>query len=312
MPRSIVNRELAGLCASCAQRRLAPTTATAPRPAALASSRMYSTRTQTVLASPKRAVTTPSSSSLQPQTQQRRVPAGETKRWLSGSPAEEKEEGGKRETGTEDKALPYYALFPQTLPNGAPPDGPFDIDVRALRREFLQLQAASHPDYYHSAQTTTTTDDDSSSTNPSSSSSTSTTHSEPRRKAEALSSHINSAYRTLSSPLLRAQYILSERHGIDLAGDEASSISGPPDPDLLMEVLHARETIEEAGSEKDLEELSRENDERIAEAVGNLARALEEGNLREAVRDTVRLRYWENIRESVKNWEGGGSVVLQH
>ncbi|KUI65986.1 J-type co-chaperone JAC1, mitochondrial [Cytospora mali] len=316
MRRTLVNRELAGVCASCAQRRLAPATATASRSFALAS-RTYSTGAS--LAAPRRAGTASSSSITPPRPAPQR-------RWLSGSSAlrsqgttttkkvGEKEEEETR-TKTDYKPLPYYALFPQTLPDGAPPDGPFDIDVRALRREFLQLQAASHPDYHHSAQTTTTTTTTTTTEDPSTPSKTtssSKSHSEPRRKAEALSSHINSAYKTLSSPLLRAQYILAERYGIDLAGDEASRISGPPDPELLTEVLYARETIEDAGSEKDLEGLTAENDARIEEAVSRLGRALEEGDIAGAVVETVRLRYWENIRESVRNWEGGGSVVLQH
>lgn len=220
------------------------------------------------------------------------------------------------------RPLPYYALFPQTLPAGAPPDGPFDIDVRALRREFLQLQAASHPDLHHSASydtTTTTATTTASSTSktedsptPPSSASSRSSHSSPRRRAEALSSHINSAYKTLSSPLLRAQYILAERHGVDLAGDEAARATGPADPALLMEVLQARETIEEAGSESDLEALAAENDARVGEAVGALGRALERGDVAGAVREAVRLKYWENIRESIRNWEGGKPVVLQH
>lgn len=233
------------------------------------------------------------------------------RRWLSVSPVlrsrgttteEEGQSKTDRKTKTEYQPLPYYSLFPQTLPSGAPPDGAFDIDLRALRSEFLQLQAASHPDYHHSASSSSSTPG----SNPSSS------HSEPRRKAEALSSHINSAYKTLSSPLLRAQYILAERYGIDLAGDEASRISGPPDPELLSEVLYARETIEDAGCEADLEGLTAENDARIGEAVEKLGKALEGGDIARAVGETVRLRYWENIRESIRNWEGGKPVVLQH
>lgn len=300
-----MNRELAGLCASCAQGRLAPAAATASRPAGLAS-RMYSTGPTS--ATCLRAAPSPS------QPTPRRGPATQ-RRWLSGTSASrsqgttaspaggEEEEGGRNTRTTGHKPLPYYALFPQTLPGGAPPDGPFDIDVRALRREFLQLQAASHPDYYHSAQVAT-----SEGSPPSSSSS----HSEPRRKAEALSSHINSAYRTLSSPLLRAQYVLAERYGVDLAGDEASRATGPADPALLMEVLEAREAIEEAASEADLEGVSGENDARAEAAVRGLARALEAGDVQAAVREAVRLRYWENIRESVRDWEEGGSGVVHH
>lgn len=191
------------------------------------------------------------------------------------------------------KPLSYYALFPQSLPSGPPPTGPFDIDVRALRREFLQLQAASHPDLHHHA-----------AASPSSSSS--------RSQAEALSSHINAAYKTLSSPLARAQYLLSERYGYDLAGDEASSLTGPADPDLLTEVLYARETIEDAASEKDLDGVKKENDEKIRLSLRALADAFAAEDLQTAVRETVRLRYWENIAESIHNWEEGKPILLQH
>lgn len=213
-------------------------------------------------------------------------------------------------TAAQSAPLPYYALFPQTLPTGPPPAGSFSIDVRALRREFLQLQAASHPDFHHHAATAAGAGSGSSSS--SSSSQQQSTHSLSRRKAEALSSHINAAYKTLSSPLLRAQYLLAERYGIDLAGDEASSLTGPPDAALLSEVMAAREGIEEARSEEELDEVRVENAERIRRCLEALARAFEGEDVAVAVRETVRLRYWENIRESVEAWEEGKPVVLQH
>src|SRR6266498_938137 len=82
----------------------------------------------------------------------------------------------------------HFDFFPQTLPSGPPPATPFQIDLPTLRREFLQLQAKTHPDKFP--------------TGP------------PKAKAEALSARINEAYKTLTSPLLRAQYLLS-LHGID-------------------------------------------------------------------------------------------------
>lgn len=196
------------------------------------------------------------------------------------------------------KPLPYYALFPQTLPSGPPPTGPFDIDARALRREYLQLQATAHPDLHHHAASTT--------------SSSSSAQKSNADRADALSSHINAAYKTLASPLTRAQYLLAERYGHDLAGDEASALTGPPDPALLAEVLLARETIEDAASEQDLEAVRRDNDERRRLSLRRLAEAFANEDVPAAVRETVRLRYWENIAESIHNWEEGKPIVLQH
>lgn len=288
------SRAPAGLCFACASKNLSrPTTARTPF-----SSRTYS-RSQAISSS--RPLSHSSSGSAP------------SRRWLSSSPAAHQRDqesaaaaaaadtnpSSSSSKPAQHKSLPYYALFPQTLATGPPPTGPFSIDVRALRREFLQLQAASHPDFHHSAAS-------------SSSSSSSQSHSVSRRKAEALSSHINAAYKTLSTPLLRAQYLLAERYGIDLAGDEASSLTGPPDPALLMEVMAAREVIEEATSEEELEEVRVENTERIQVCLEELEGAFEREDVTAAVRETVRLRYWENIRESIDAWEEGKPVVLQH
>ncbi|KAK3336272.1 hypothetical protein B0T19DRAFT_34787 [Cercophora scortea] len=185
---------------------------------------------------------------------------------------------------------PYYALFPETFPSGAPPTGPFHVDTRALRREFLRLQAASHPDFHHHAASSS---------------------SAARQRAEQTSALINAAYKTLCSPLLRAQYLLRELHGVDLEGDEAGTHTAA-DPAVLMTVLEAREQVEEAQREEDLEPLRRENEERIEQAEEALTRAFREGDVEAAKEEAVRLRYWLNIRESVHEWERGKGVVLHH
>ncbi|RDW84458.1 hypothetical protein BP6252_02048 [Coleophoma cylindrospora] len=182
------------------------------------------------------------------------------------------------------KPQTHYELFPQTLPRGPPPSGPFKIDVRALRREFLQLQAKAHPDRH--------------------------AH-ENKTRAEATSAYINEAFKTLSNPLLRAQYLLSLR-GIDVAEDEALKVD---DEALLGMVLEAREEIEEAEHEEELEPLRKTNEERIEMCERRLEAAFaeqEEGGLQKAKEEAVRLRYWVNIRESLDAWEKGKPVVLVH
>lgn len=177
------------------------------------------------------------------------------------------------------------------------------IDVRALRREFLQLQAAAHPDFHHHAASAdmAATDADGPRSR----------YSKARMQAEAMSALINEAYKTLSSPLLRAQYLLLSRHGTDLAGDEAGTAT-ESDPELLMAVLEAREEIEGAETEGALQGVAAENDERILSSEEVLARAFAEDDIDTAKAETVRLRYWVNIRDSLANWEPGKHVVLQH
>lgn len=161
--------------------------------------------------------------------------------------------------------------------------------MRALRREFLRLQAASHPDFHAHDNASPAA----------------------RRKAEAVSALINGAFRTLSNPLLRAQYLLHEQYGLDMAGDEAGSIA-EAEEDVLDQVLEAREVIEEARSEEELQGLRGENEERIRAAEESIGKAFGDGDLEALKREVVRLRYWVNIRESIDNWEQGKPIVLEH
>jgi molecular chaperone HscB len=299
-----------GLCASC----WAQTRACAPLASAAA------TRYSTTIPAPQVLPNYPARQQLQ---QRQQLGSTQQRQLSSQSPPEAVQEAQQQERQDRcqppnkewdhTKPLPYYDLFPETLPRGPPPQGPFDIDVRALRREFLRLQAATHPDYFHSASTPTNPSDPSSAP----SDSEKALAAKRRRQAEAASSHINAAYKTLSHPLLRAQYILAERYGVDLAGDEAGShtggASGPiADPALLVEVLEAREAIDEAESEADLEGPMAENEERIARCVQGLRRAFSDGNVEDAVGEAIRLRYWESIKEGIRGWEKGAGAGLLH
>ncbi|EPE05948.1 fe-s protein assembly co-chaperone [Ophiostoma piceae UAMH 11346] len=188
--------------------------------------------------------------------------------------------------------VPFYKLFPKTLPHGAPPAGPFQIDTRALHREFLQLQAAAHPDFHHAAG--------------------SKSSSKNKARAEALSSMINEAYRTLSSPLQRAQYLLKSKYGVDLTGDEATLMGGPSEADLLMEVMEVREQIEWASREEELEPIRAANDERMAESEAVLAAAFAADDADMARHEAIRLRYWVNVDEALKNWGEAAGVYFDH
>ncbi|KAI0139332.1 Co-chaperone Hsc20 [Xylariaceae sp. FL1272] len=175
----------------------------------------------------------------------------------------------------------HYDFFPITLPNGPPPKGAFDIDVRTLRREFLALQAEAHPDLHPQHM---------------------------KARAEAMSARINEAFKTLESPLLRSQYLLALR-GLDVANDETAKVE---DPELLMLVLETREIIEEALEEGDLEGPRIENEQRMKETEKTLAALFEADDLEGAKAEVVRLRYWVNIQESIRNWEKGKPIVLEH
>ncbi|KAK3694128.1 HSCB C-terminal oligomerization domain-containing protein [Podospora appendiculata] len=296
MRRSILSsseRAAAGLCAACRKEAIGQPRAFATAAAAAGASTAIVNSTRRTTASPDPPINNSTTTTT----------TAAPRRWLSHSvprarttsPAESKPSPAST-PAQPPPTPPYYALFPETFPSGAPPTGPFHVDVRALRREFLRLQAASHPDFHHHA---------------AASEQPSETQTAVRRRAEQTSALINAAYKTLCSPLLRAQYLLRERHGVDLEGDEAGAHTAA-DPAVLMTVLEARERVEDAQAEADLESLRRENEERIAAAEEALTVAFRDGDVQRAKEEAVRLRYWVNIRESVDNWERGKGVVLNH
>ena len=175
----------------------------------------------------------------------------------------------------------HYEIFPNTLTSGPPPEGPFVIDARELRKEFLQLQAKAHPDRHQG---------------------------ENKARAEGASARINEAYKTLQNPLLRAQYLLFLR-GIDVAEDETAKVE---DPELLMEVLEAREEIEAAAEESELKPLKERNEERIKDSESVLESAFRNDDMEIAKEEAIKLRYWINIKESLDAWEKRKPVVLVH
>ncbi len=84
------------------------------------------------------------------------------------------------------------------------------------------------------------------------------------------------------------------------------------DPELLMEVLDAREEIENAREEEELEDMRRVNEGRIEASEGILDRAFREDDMGTAKAEAVRLRYWVNIKDSLDAWERGKPIVLAH
>ncbi|CAK7271902.1 hypothetical protein SEPCBS57363_004860 [Sporothrix epigloea] len=266
----------------------APMCAQCARSAARASSRPWSRPTTATISTASALQHTRSLSSAS------RTPTAAP---LRGQPATSSTSSASSSTPASSLTSPcsFYALFPKTLAQGPPPDGPFAINVRTLRSEFLQLQAAAHPDFHHDQGVPAGRD----------------SHSSARAKAEALSSHINEAYRTLASPLLRAQYLLQQHHDIDLAGDE-STVGGAADMDLLMAVIEVREEIEQAQTEADLEPIRTANRERMRACEATLETAFAADDVDVARRATMELRYWVNIDDALRNWERGKDIVLEH
>ncbi|KAK2740392.1 hypothetical protein FQN57_006132 [Myotisia sp. PD_48] len=158
----------------------------------------------------------------------------------------------------------HYTIFPRTLSNGLPPASPFKIPLPDLRREFLALQSLVHPDKFPSGT--------------------------PKQRAEAISARINEAYRTLSDPLSRAQYILAYKHGIDVTAEDGAQ-AHPQSPETLMQVLEVQEAVEEAEDESIISELKVENEHRVENTVGKMAQAFDSGDVTTATKECLKLRF---------------------
>ncbi|EZF31201.1 J-type co-chaperone [Trichophyton mentagrophytes] len=180
----------------------------------------------------------------------------------------------------------HYTIFPKTLPKGPPPKGTFDISLPDLRREFLSLQGLAHPDKFPEGPA--------------------------KRKAEALSSRINEAYRALGDPLARAQYLLASQYDIDVTAEDGAN-KHPQSPETLMQVMEVQEAVEEAEDENIIADLKVENEERIAQTVNEMGKAFESGDIDSATKLCSKLKFWYTIRAGLREWEPGTrSVRLVH
>lgn len=162
----------------------------------------------------------------------------------------------------------------------------FQIDPKSLRKEYRSLQQQLHPD-------------------------SNISHDDSLKYDDSKSSLLNKGYSTLKSSLLRSQHIL-ELNGIDLSKDEVSKKYSLKDGELLFEILDIHENLENVNNEQELEPVKLENDERIAKSEAILNDLFNKQDYETAAVETIRLRYWWNIDNAIKNWEPGKPINLTH
>ena len=118
---------------------------------------------------------------------------------------------------------------------------------------------------------------------------------EERAKAAVEAAALNDAYRTLKDPLARAVY-LAELRGVELPGDGKTI----DDPELLMEVMDAREELHEANSIAEVDALARFAREDLQKGLADLPR-LFSANDKPAIRKVLlRLRYLDKFADEAK------------
>ncbi|WLF77444.1 hypothetical protein PVL30_001162 [Lodderomyces elongisporus] len=189
----------------------------------------------------------------------------------------------------------YFHLFPKSFPQGGPPGDPFQIKESQLRREYRNLQSIAHPD---------------------------------RSNSNVESAELNKAFTTLRNPYLRLAHIINLKRGVDITDDSVSKAmikryqtesvdNGLEYKELLMQVMEAHEQLELANSEEELEETERENEQRIEEAEEKIEQELKKGeddsiDWDELIMDAIKLKYWVNIQNGIKEWAPDKPVHLTH
>ncbi len=136
----------------------------------------------------------------------------------------------------------------------------FDIDIDLLDNKYLELQSKQHPDCFYGV------------------------NKELKNFVHSGSVLINEAYRTLKSPLKRAEYLLS------LMFKKYDSIK--PTQDILVEAMEMREKAKNSDPF-----LSMTYDE----CIENIRNAFSKGDLVGMSYQTMRLKYITRIKEDICN-----------
>eukprot|EP01135_Chromosphaera_perkinsii_P003030 Nk52_evm12s233 gene=Nk52_evmTU12s233 len=156
----------------------------------------------------------------------------------------------------------------------------FDIDLKALEKQFKQLQRLLHPDKFSLA------------------------GSREQQHSALQSSLVNRAYKTLKDPMSRALYLLRINNVEISEGDNSS------DQAFLMEIMDTSEEVEElhealeedSGDEEalaGLREMERNQGARIQEELEFFAGAFEKGDFENAKECAIRLKYLYRIKKTI-------------
>jgi molecular chaperone HscB len=139
----------------------------------------------------------------------------------------------------------------------------YTVDLASLEKRHRELSRALHPDRYASA-------------SPS-----------ERRTALSRAADVNEAWRIVRDPVRRAEAILSMR-GVPVGQDKEPK----PDPELLMEMMEARETLAEARDDQTkLDAIVKSMRGRFEQVERELARALAEERNDDALAKLGELRF---------------------
>ncbi|CAG9809088.1 unnamed protein product [Chironomus riparius] len=144
------------------------------------------------------------------------------------------------------------------------------VNLKELTKRFRNVQSQIHPDKF-------------------------STKSEAEQSLSSeWSSLVNKAYKTLQTPVLRGEYLLS------LKGITISEKNTIEDPEFLMEVMEKNETVEEAETKDDLLVLLDELQDEIADVNNKFASAYQSKNYAAAKNYLIKMKYLMSIENITK------------
>lgn len=106
---------------------------------------------------------------------------------------------------------------------------------------------------------------------------------------------INKAYKTLSVPIERGQYLL-QLHGLQIPQDNSAL-----NKEFLMEMMERNEEVDEADGKKELEDIYERLSQELQDKVDNLTKSFASNNLDAAISVMVEMKYLLSIQQTVKN-----------
>jgi len=148
----------------------------------------------------------------------------------------------------------------------------YDVDEAGLQRRYFDLQRRLHPDRFAAKSA------------------------RERALSQQQAAALNQAYETLKDPLDRAAELLR------LAGRNArfAGQGTVDDPELLMEAMEMREALAEAETADQAESVQARAQADVASARTDLASAFAAGDLDQAERAALRLRYLDKLAEEAR------------
>jgi len=164
-----------------------------------------------------------------------------------------------------DPSVNYFELFGM-------PDMQYDLDLDKLEKQYKMLQWQLHPDK-----------------------AVGRTEAEREFSAQQ-ATMVNMAYSVLRSPLARANYMLAQR-GVSAGENSENTIT---DPELLMQVLEAREEVEATEDPAVLRRLLQQNRQQQARLVEELGEAFSRPTgTQDALSRTTELTYLVRLEQEL-------------